>query len=79
MVASSHCKRQAAASLNCAGSTSPTTTATLRVGDVLAVRDTGPDGVTPLRTYTVAAVEDTPDGLRVELAGDDGAGMVVVR
>jgi hypothetical protein len=28
---------------------------------------------------TVAAVEDTPDGLRVELAGEDGSGMVVVR
>jgi hypothetical protein len=61
------------------GAGRPTTTATLRVGDVLAVRDVGPGGVTPMRTYTVAAVEDTPDGLRVELAGEDGSGMVVVR
>jgi hypothetical protein len=49
------------------------------VGDVLAVRDVGPGGVTPLRTYTVAAVEDTADGLRVELRGEGGSGMVVVR
>ena len=61
------------------GAGRPTTTATLRVGDVLAVRDVTPDGTTPLRRYTVASVEDTADGLRVELAGDDGAGMVVVR
>ena len=61
------------------GAGRPTTTATLRVGDVLAVRDATPDGTTPLRLYTVASVEDTADGLRVELAGDDGAGMVVVR
>lgn len=61
------------------GAGRPTTTATLRVGDVLAVRDTGPAGATLLRRYTVAAVEDTADGLRVVLAGEDGAGMVVVR
>ena len=61
------------------GAGRPTTTATLRVGDVLAVRDVTPDGATPLRRYTVASVEDTQDGLRVELAGEDGSGMVVVR
>lgn len=61
------------------GAGRPTTTATLRVGDVLAVRDTGLDGVTPMRRYTVASVEDTADGLRVELRGEGGAGMVVVR
>lgn len=61
------------------GAGRPTTTATLRVGDVLAVRDVTPDGTTPLRRYTVASVEDTADGLRVELAGEGGAGMVVVR
>ena len=61
------------------GAGRPTTTAKLRVGDVLAVCDVGPHGATPLRRYTVAAVEDTADGLRVELAGEGGAGMVVVR
>ena len=61
------------------GAGRPTTTATLRVGDALAVCDVTPDGTTPLRRYTVAAVEDTADGLRVELAGEGGSGMVVVR
>ena len=61
------------------GAGRPTTTATLRVGDVLAVRDVTPHGSTPLRRYTVASVEDTADGLRVELAGEGGSGMVVVR
>ena len=62
------------------GAGRPTSTATLRVGDVLAVRDVLPDGTTPMRRYTVASVEDTADGLRLELAGEDGgAGMVVAR
>lgn len=50
----------------------------LRVGDVVAVCELTPDGVTPLRRYVVASVEDSDGGERWTLAGD-GMELVVVR
>jgi hypothetical protein len=56
----------------------PPSSVRLRLGDVLAVTEHTPDGVTPLRRYTVTAVEVDGANVRVTLAGDDGE-LVVVR